>query len=105
LIYPIYFLILINPYLIIPFVLIPTGLLFYYFIERKNKSDISILWGIFTIIFGLLFLLLLSQLEVQTFREDLKIWRDLSLIIILSGTIYSLILITKGMLSWEKNKT
>ena len=70
-----------------------------------NKSNISILWGIFTIIFGLLFLLLLSQLEVQTFREDLKIWRDLSLIIILSGTIYSLILITKGMLSWEKNKT
>ena len=78
-IYPIYFLFLIYPYLIIPFVLVPTGLLFYYFIERKNKSNISILWGIFTIIFGLVFLLLLSQLEVQTFREDLKIWRDLSL--------------------------
>ena len=54
----------------------------------------SILWGNFIILFGLIFLFLLSQLEIQTFREDLMVWKRIASIIIWSGSIYSVILIT-----------
>ena len=53
----------------------------------------SILWGNFIILFGLVFLFLLSQLEIQTFREDLMIWKRIASIIILTGSVYSVILI------------
>ena len=82
-----------NPYLIIPIVIFLIDLLFYFRIEKKRELQISILWGNFIIIFGLVFLFLLSQLEIQTFREDLGIWKRIASIIIWLGTIYSVILI------------
>jgi len=53
----------------------------------------SILWGNFIILFGLVFLFLLSQLEIQTFREDVGIWKRMASVIIWTGSIYSVILI------------
>ena len=92
--YQIYFLILLNPYLIISIVIFLLDLLFYFRIEKKKELRMSILWGNFIILFGLVFLFLLSQLEIQTFREDLMIWKRIASIIIWSGSIYSVILIT-----------
>jgi len=102
LLYQIYFLILLNPYLIVPILIFFLGLLFYIFIERKRELQISILWGNFTILFGIIFLFLLSQLEVQTFREDLGIWKRIASIIILTGSIYSVILIISKIKSLER---
>lgn len=102
LLYQFYFLILLNPYLLIPIILVPIGLLYYYFIERKRNVELSILWGIFIIIFGLIFLFLLSQLEIQTFREDLATWKTLASVIILSGTLGSLILMILRIKSLRK---
>ena len=92
--YQIYFLILLNPYLIIPLVIFLLDIVFYFRIEKERELQISILWGNFIILFGLVFLFLLSQLEIQTFREDLGICKRIASIIIWSGSIYSVILIT-----------
>ncbi|MBH59079.1 MAG: hypothetical protein CMO19_01515 [Thaumarchaeota archaeon] len=62
-------------------------------IEKKREIRISILWGNFIILFGFIFLFLLSQLEIQTFREDLEIWKRIASTIIWTGSIYSVILI------------
>ena len=71
-------------------------------IERKNKITYSILWGIFLTVFGLVFFYLLNQLEIQTFREDLELWKNLSLIIILFGTMYSGIIMSLNIKSLRK---
>ena len=91
--YQIYFLILLNPYLIIPLVIFLLDIVFYFRIEKERELQISILWGNFIILFGLVFLFLLGQLEIQTFREDLGIWKRIASIIIWSGSVYSVILI------------
>ena len=88
-----YFLILLNPYLIISIAIFLVGLLFYFRIEKKKEVRMSILWGNFIILFGLVFLFLLSQLEIQTFREDVGIWKRMASVIIWTGSIYSVILI------------
>tara|TARA_B000000460_G_C21258428_1_gene282222 strand:+ start:21 stop:341 length:321 start_codon:yes stop_codon:yes gene_type:complete len=99
----IYFLILIQPYLYISFLIILAGFGYYVLIERKSKVTYSILWGIFLTLFGLVFFYLLNQLEIQTFREDLESWKDLSLIIILFGTIYSVTIMLLNIKSLRKN--
>ena len=91
--YQMYFLILLNPYLIISIAIFLVGLLFYFRIEKKKEVRMSILWGNFIILFGLVFLFLLSQLEIQTFREDVGIWKRMASGIIWTGSIYSVILI------------
>ena len=91
--YQMYFLILLNPYLIISIAIFLVGLLFYFRIEKKRELRMSILWGNFIILFGLVFLFLLSQLEIQTFREDIGIWKRMASVIIWTGSIYSVILI------------
>ena len=91
--YQMYFLILLNPYLIISIAIFLVGLLFYFRIEKKKEVRMSILWGNFIILFGLVFLFLLSQLEIQTFREDVGIWKRMASVIIWTGSIYSVILI------------
>ena len=88
-----YFLILLNPYLIISIAIFLVGLFFYFRIEKKRELRMSILWGNFIILFGLVFLFLLSQLEIQTFREDVGIWKRMASAIIWTGSIYSVILI------------
>lgn len=99
----IYFLILIQPYLYISFLIILTGFGYYFLIERRNKVNHSILWSVFLTLFGLVFYYLLNQLEIQTFREDLESWKDLSLIIILFGTVYSGIIMIFNIKSLRKN--
>ena len=91
--YQIYFLILLNPYLILPLVIFLLDIVFYFRIEKERELQISILWGNFIILFGLVFLFLLSQLEIQTFREDVGIWKRMASGIIWTGSIYSVILI------------
>ena len=98
----IYFLILIHPYLYISLLIILVGFVYYILIERKNKITYSILWGIFLTVFGLVFFYLLNQLEIQTFREDLEQWKNLSLIIILFGTMYSGIIMSLNIKSLRK---
>ena len=98
----IYFLILIQPYLYISLVIILIGFVYYILIERKNEVTYSILWSIFLTLFGLVFFYLLDQLEIQTFREDLEPWKDLSLIIILFGTMFSGIIMPLNIKSLRK---
>ncbi len=98
----IYFLILIQPYLYISLVIILIGFVYYILIERKNEVPYSILWSIFLTLFGLVFFYLLNQLEIQTFREDLEPWKDLSLIIILFGTMFSGIIMPLNIKSLRK---
>ena len=98
----IYFLILIHPYLYISLLIILVGFVYYILIERKNKITYSILWGSFLTVFGLVFFYLLNQLEIQTFREDLELWKNLSLIIILFGTMYSCIIMSLNIKSLRK---
>ena len=64
---------------------------------RENKSN-PIIFNLSLIIF----LFLLSQLEVQTFREDLGIWKRIASIIVLTGSIYSVILIISEIKSLER---
>ena len=85
--------ILLNPYLIVPIIIFVLNLFFYFFIEKKKELQRSILWGNFAILFGIIFLFLLSQLEIQTFREDVGIWKRMASVIIWTGSIYSVILI------------
>lgn len=49
-----------------------------------------LLWGVVTLIFGMIFYFLLFELQFETFREDLEPWRLFAIILTIAGGIASL---------------
>ena len=49
-----------------------------------------LLWGVVTLIFGMIFNFLLFELQFETFREDLEPWRLFAITLTITGGIAAL---------------